>query len=128
MEEDDEYDAALTKLGEHQAKEAGRRRLIQHALRDVDMIVSSPLSRALKTADLISPPIPHTPPHAQSLSAATFSSPFEGEGKGAPRRICVEEFREINGRLLNAKRRPRFELERSFPHWDFSLIPRELMY
>ncbi len=128
MEEDDEYDAALTKMGEDQAIEAGRRRRIQHALRDVDMIVSSPLSRALKTADLISPPTSYTSRHTPSLIAPRLSSPFEGEANGAPRRVCVEEFREINGRLLNAKRRPRFELERNFPHWDFSLIPRELMY
>jgi hypothetical protein len=37
----------------------------------------------------------------------------------------VEEFRKINGRLLNAKRRPRFELERNCHHWGFNLIPRE---
>ena len=42
-----------------------------------------------------------------------------------PRRVCMEEFREINGRLLNAKRHSRDELERMFPHWDFSLIPQE---
>ena len=37
----------------------------------------------------------------------------------------MEEFREINGRLPNAKRHSRDELERMFPHWDFSLIPQE---
>jgi broad specificity phosphatase PhoE len=125
MEEDDSYDAALTELGEDQASEAGRRGHVRLALRDVDMIASSPLSRALRTADLIFPP--HTSPPSSS-SALRSSSPFEGANNGTPKRICVEEFREINGRLLNAKRRLRVELERDFPHWDFSLIPRELMF
>jgi broad specificity phosphatase PhoE len=122
MEEDDEYDAALTRLGEDQAAEAGGKGHVRRALRDVDMIVSSPLSRALRTADLI---FPHRAPPPPPTSASQLSpSPSEG-ANGTPRRVCVEEFREINGRLLNAKRRPRFELERIFPHWDFSLIPRE---
>ena len=122
MDEDDEYDAALTRLGEDQATEAGGRGHVRRALRDVEMIASSPLSRALRTADLI---FPHrAPPHPTSSESQLSPSPSEG-ANGMPRRVCVEEFREINGRLLNAKRRPRFELERNFPHWDFSLIPRE---
>ncbi len=106
MQQDDAYDAELTSLGERQAKDAGLEGIFEKnrlALGSVDMVVSSPLSRALRTADLVH-------------SARTTSSP-------SPRRICVENFREINGKLLNAQRRPRKELETLFPHWDFSHIP-----
>ena len=63
----------------------------------------SPLSRALKTADLVHPP----PSTTDSL----------------PRRVCIEQFREINGQLLNAKRRPTSELQSLYPHWCFQQIP-----
>lgn len=101
MHEDDAYDADLTVLGEEQAKEAGSQLHVQDALQKVEMIVSSPLSRAIRTADL-----------------------FHGSNKCAhPKRIAIEHFREINGKLLNAKRRPRTELETIFPHWNFSHVP-----
>ena len=102
MEEDDAYDADLTSLGEEQAKEAGSQEHIRDSLQNIDMIVSSPLSRAIRTADLV------------------HSSP---KNKLPPKRVAIEEFREINGKLLNAKRRPKDELEALFPHWNFSLIP-----
>ena len=102
MHEDDAYDADLTSLGEQQATEAGTQYTVNEALQNVDMIVSSPLSRAIRTADLV---------HNSQ------------RGKSLPRRVAIEEFREINGKLLNAKRRPRTELESIFPHWNFSHIP-----
>lgn len=61
--------------------------------------VSSPLSRAIHTADLVLPP-----------------SPNHG-------RIVVEDFREINGKLMNAKRLMRKELRSKFAHWSFDNIP-----
>ena len=68
---------------------------------DVQLVVSSPLSRALRTADLVHPP--------------TESS--------KKRRIAIEHFREINGKLLNAQRRPKSDLVQKFPHWCFQEIP-----
>merc|ERR1719491_957651 len=49
MQEDDEYDAALTELGRSQAREGSEK--YKKILEKVDMVVSSPLSRAIDTAD-----------------------------------------------------------------------------
>lgn len=100
MELDDAHDADLTELGEKQAQTAGEK----HALTDIELVVSSPLSRALRTADLVHPP-----------SECSESS--------KQRRIAIEHFREINGKLLNAQRRPRSDLVQMFPHWCFKAIP-----
>ena len=97
MHEDDAYDADLTALGEKQAREAGLSGHVKDALQNVEMIVSSPLSRAIRTADL-----------------------FHEKCDTNPKRVAIEHFREINGKLLNAKRRPRTTLETMFPNWDFS--------
>lgn len=105
MKQDDAMDAVLTELGKKQAlccHEINRCKL-----RHVDLIISSPLSRALQTADAV---FPYT------------SRNFNG---GMTRRVCVEEFREINGWLLNAKRRDRMELKNMFPNWDFSFLNSE---
>jgi broad specificity phosphatase PhoE len=101
MQQDDAYDADLTFLGEEQAKQAGSIGSVQDALQNVEMIVSSPLSRAIRTADLF----------------------YSTHSKSSPKRVAIEHFREINGKLLNAKRRPRTELETIFPHWNFSHVP-----
>jgi broad specificity phosphatase PhoE len=93
-------DTDLTDLGENQAQTARER----HALSDIELIVSSPLSRALRTADLVHPPSESSEPTKK-------------------RRIAIEHFREINGKLLNAQRRPRSDLVQKFPHWCFQEIP-----
>lgn len=93
MRLDDTLDADLTDLGEEQAARVGR----TMSWGDLDLIVSSPLSRAIRTADLSTP-------------CTTCS---------ATKRIAVENFREINGWLLNAKRRSVEELQQRFPKWDF---------
>jgi broad specificity phosphatase PhoE len=93
MRQDDCFDAPLTDLGREQATAV---RLPECPT----LVVASPLSRALATADL----------------ALCSSNTAEQVSKY----ICYEEFREINGWLLNAKRRPRHELQIAFPHWDFS--------
>ena len=105
MREDDAFDSPLTELGENQAMQVGKD--LRQVLHNIDMIVSSPLSRALRTADLVLPP---------ELLVDSIK----------PRRVCVEELREINGSFLNAKRRPKSELEDRFPHWNFDHIPGEL--
>uniref|UniRef100_A0A7S2EFN8 Phosphoglycerate mutase n=1 Tax=Trieres chinensis TaxID=1514140 RepID=A0A7S2EFN8_TRICV len=106
--EDDALDAPLTELGEDQARSVQARH--GRRLRSVGLVVSSPLSRAIRTADLALPPFP---------------SPGGGDpDEGRPDRICVEDFREINGRFLNARRRDLSELEGAFrsSQWDFSHI------
>ena len=101
MQLDDAHDADLTDLGENQAQTAREK----YALDNIELVVSSPLSRALRTADLVHPP----------------SS--ESSESSKKRRIAIEHFREINGKLLNAQRRPRCDLIQKFPHWCFNTIP-----
>ena len=106
MKEDDAFDAELTELG----KEQGRRAAAQPHAAAVDaavqLVVSSPLSRALNTAMLVLP-------NATSKGTASF--------------IAHDDLRERSGWLLNAKRRPRAELAAKFPLCDFapSLLPTE---
>lgn len=65
----------------------------------VDLVVSSSLSRALQTAD-------HVHPYPVT-------------------RVSLEQFREISGDLLNAKRRTKKELKQDFPNWDLDQIQEE---
>jgi broad specificity phosphatase PhoE len=99
MKDDDVLDAPTTDLGKQQAQDLHEK----HSWDHLDLIVSSPLSRALETCDIIVPP---------SSDGGTIT----------PNRVCVEHFREINGWLLNAKRRDRTVLQNTFPPWDFEGI------
>lgn len=107
MKQDDSVDCELTALGVEQAQDLHQQ--YQHLWAPTtsskksafDLVVASPLSRALHTADLALPP------------------------SMASHRICHETFREINGYLLNAKRRSRKELSDKFPHWNFDLLQSE---
>ena len=99
MRQDDAFDAALTETGIEQATGASK-----HSIRGVELIVASSLSRAIDTADIIFPP---------------------GEGGQAATRVSRDEFREISGWLLNAKRRTRSELSGRNPAWDFSGLHSE---
>jgi broad specificity phosphatase PhoE len=102
MRQDDIFDAELTHLGKHQAVQTRQRH--KTILTNTELIVSSPLSRALQTADLVL-----CPENIPSLSTS--------------RRVCHSNFREINGWLLNAKHRDRDELEEKFLQWNFSSVP-----
>jgi broad specificity phosphatase PhoE len=97
MRQDDVLDADLTELGKEQAKKchqmhfSRREEQNQHQNQDhchhlVDLIVSSPLSRALETAELVYP--------TTTSTTKSFIS-----------KVCLEDFREVNGALLNGKRR-----------------------
>jgi len=99
MREDDALDARLTDFGKEQATAA---RLSHDKAASIQLVVSSTLSRAMETADRVIPPSPteHT-------------------------RVCSELFREVNGDMLNAKRRSRSELIRSFPDWNFDDVEEE---
>jgi len=91
MRQDDSLDSELTELGRLQAKNVCE--TFNSHWGDFDLVVSSPLSRALQTAELA------VPPNIQN-------------------RLCYEDFREINGWLLNAKRRAISELKELFPRWN----------
>ena len=99
MREDDVLDARLTDFGKEQATSA---RLARDLASSIQLVVSSTLSRAIETADLVIPPSPteHT-------------------------RVCSELFRELNGDMLNVKRRTRSELVKSFPDWNFDDVEEE---
>ena len=112
MRQDDSLDSELTEIGRKQAKSVQQR---YHHLWNstessssssptfpaIDLVVASPLSRAIQTADLALPP---------TMVA---------------NRICCEAFREISGCMYNAKRRSQTELRNKFPHWDFDQLPTD---
>jgi broad specificity phosphatase PhoE len=95
--QDDSPDSDLTPLGVDQARGVHAR--YGPFLSKVDAVVSSPLSRALRTADLAAP-------HPAL-------------------RIVHESFREINGLLLNARRRTKSEIEARFPRWNLGHLEAE---
>jgi len=97
MKQDDSLDSELTELGREQASSVYRQHGSKEYWKRVELVVSSPLSRAIQTADLALPPT---------------------ASEDGPTRIIHEEFREVNGWLLNAKRRSQTELADLFPHWD----------
>ena len=66
-----------------------------------NIVISSPLSRAIQTADIALP------------------------DNAAAKRIGYEGFREVNGLLYNAKRRTKSELQSLYPHWDWNYIDTE---
>ena len=101
MKEDDAFDAALTELGRQQAREAAAR--LGDRVATVELVVCSPLSRALDTATLV-------------LPGATARGPF----------LAHDDLRERSGWMLNAKRRTRAELAaRAAPAVDLSLLRSE---
>jgi broad specificity phosphatase PhoE len=156
MEEDDCFDAPLTDLGQQQAQQIytqyGRSHwgIITYPFvtaptvngehygesssssssskrHNVELIVSSPLSRALQTAELaLGDTSNHHHHHHHDMdninqpdstitTTTTTTAPIT-------KRVCYEGFREINGWLQNGKRRTKLELEETFPSWDFSLL------
>ena len=87
MKEDDAFDADLTEIGREQA--------ISARAPDVQLVVASPLSRAVETASLMYP------------------------GREI---VCVEELREWCGQLVNSKRRTASQLKERFPVVDVSQL------
>jgi len=100
MRQDDSLDSELTDLGMSQA-----RTVHQHYCANkleggkIQLVVTSPLSRALQTADLAIPFVKN--------------------------RVCIEDVREINGWLLNAQRRTKSALQQTFPTWNFDALETE---
>ena len=100
MSLDDEFDARLTEVGVSVAREAGKK---IGGLITVDAMLCSPLSRAIDTGSLV----------LGSLVPA-----------GHPV-IVLDEFAEIKGLLLNAKRRTREEIKAKYPSVDVSFLKHE---
>jgi broad specificity phosphatase PhoE len=140
MEEDDCFDAPLTTLGIQQAQQiytqygesrwwgtpsiihggdirhdAESTSLLESKRHPVELVVSSPLSRALRTAELALGDVDHI--HHQKHHHQSTHDTIKPTN-----RVCYEGFREINGWLQNGKRHTRIELEKKFPTWDFSLL------
>ena len=139
MKDDDALDAPLTPLGIEQAQHC-RDQYFQTTTTKkptqdgaptknhntattnplgIDLIVASCLSRTIDTADILFPPL------TNNNSTTTISPP----------RLCLEQFREINGALLNGKRRTKSELREQYqalsPHgpssggWNFDSLCTE---
>ena len=75
MKEDDAFDAPLTELGKDQAQR-GEARFGKY-LRDAELLVASPLSRALQTADLMLPP-------AEAAEAASAAGRYLAQHQRPP--------------------------------------------
>mmetsp|Transcript_113745 Transcript_113745/g.317696 ORF Transcript_113745/g.317696 Transcript_113745/m.317696 type:complete len:243 (-) Transcript_113745:65-793(-) len=104
MKEDDSFDAALTAAGVEQAERAAEALQQLQGPRGplgVELVVASPLSRALHTADVVFP-------------QASLPS--------APPRVACEYFRERKGVLASCQRRSASALAAAWPHWDFSEV------
>ncbi len=142
MQEDDCFDAPLTTLGIQQAQhiysqygishwrtptasttpplaapvinigDTDEPSILESKQHSVELIVSSPLTRALQTAELAFGDATHDPPNSDSDTATAPTM----------KRVCYEPFREINGWLQNGKRRSKHELMETFPSWDFSCL------
>lgn len=112
MQEDDVIDAQLTDHGRSDAIQVGSDASIRKKLEDVNLVISSPLSRTLQTSELV-------------LPSSSQEVEVDGEKRNpvkVVKRICLETFREINGWLINAKRRDVEELQSLYQHWDFSYM------
>jgi broad specificity phosphatase PhoE len=100
MKQDDAFDADLTPLGRTQAQSAASE--YEARVRGVQLVVASPLSRAVETAMLVMP---------DRVSSAPF--------------VAHELLRERSGWMLNAKRRSKVELQARFPGCSFELLETE---
>uniref|UniRef100_A0A7S4AUM3 Phosphoglycerate mutase (2,3-diphosphoglycerate-dependent) n=1 Tax=Pseudo-nitzschia australis TaxID=44445 RepID=A0A7S4AUM3_9STRA len=121
MREDDALDADLTDLGKEQANRCYEAHFSSSASSSsssnnrnknnplgIDLVVASCLSRTMDTADLVFP-------HYEN----------DDTKDAAPRRISIDNFREVNGNLLNGKRRTKSELLARHPNWNFDSLLTE---
>eukprot|EP00041_Stephanoeca_diplocostata_P037544 m.1424108 g.1424108 ORF g.1424108 m.1424108 type:complete len:331 (-) comp25060_c0_seq1:5246-6238(-) len=105
MRIDDALDSDLTSEGKQQAQSIQAISCNEAYDLGIELLVASPLSRAIETSQLA---FPQHHPKYSSL-----------------RRCVLEEFREINGLLLNGKRRSAPEIAKRFPSWDLSTLKFE---
>lgn len=100
MTEDDVFDAPLTEMGLQQTSDAATRVRQTAGFAQVELITSSPLWRALQTADFVLPQ------------------------PGLPR-VCLEQLRERKGVLECCQRRSASQLKAQWPNWDFKSLAEE---
>lgn len=91
------WDPSLIDRGQHQAVTVGRR--LAHVLPGVELIVASPLSRCMETAQLV---------------FGTCHN-FDRTGATPPPLVCVEQVREAYGMHYPDKRRDKSFLQQQFP-------------
>jgi broad specificity phosphatase PhoE len=125
MRQDDCLDAPLTLLGQQQATAVWNQHGRYHwsssspqpphhsSSSYPELVVSSPLTRALQTAEL-------------ALGSSSCSDATSHNSKIIhPNRVCYEGFREINGWLLNAQRQSKSALQQTFWKWNFDHLATE---
>ena len=119
MRQDDSLDSPLTEHGRQQARSISDR--LAPMRKHIELVVSSPLSRALETANLALPPTPSSSCDHHNNS----SNGPDDTTEPIINRICYEGFREINGVLRNAQRRSLSQLRENFPDWNFDNLSSE---
>jgi phosphohistidine phosphatase SixA len=120
-------DARLTEKGKDQCRYQ-RDAMVRQYLGGVELIVVSPLVRALETACITFED--HLPSSSSSSSSATINNNSKGgeqqqqqlQQKQGVRWVAHEGIREELGLLLCNQRRPLRETRLEFPHVDFSLL------
>mmetsp|Transcript_2986 Transcript_2986/g.6002 ORF Transcript_2986/g.6002 Transcript_2986/m.6002 type:complete len:327 (-) Transcript_2986:43-1023(-) len=135
MREDDALDADLTDLGKEQANRCYEAHFSSSASSSssnnanknnplgIDLVLASCLSRTMDTADLV---FPHYENDAESdVENDTTKDGAVSATPPAPRRISIENFREVNGDLLCGKRRTKSELLARHPNWNFDSLVTE---
>ncbi len=125
MAADDQFDSHLTPEGLVQAAAMHEK---YHSV-FFDCVVSSPLSRAINTADIVFPGSATSQP-PRVLSGIFLNSGSSVEyflwGRCCPPFARASEFfREINGMLQNGRRLKTSELCVKFPNWDTSRMETE---
>ena len=97
MRIDDSFDAELTEAGVKQATDCGARDDVKLRGREIECVVSSPLTRCLHTGGLV------------------FPDAMRNED--VPK-LVFEDLREVNGWLVNAKRRRREAARSEATSWE----------
>ena len=105
MRLDDAFDASLTPMGMEQAQNLARN-IPPHVHEGIQLVVASPLTRALHTADIV---FPRDHPRRQA---------------DCPR-VSLDLWREVSGLLINAQRRTRTELRQANTHWNFDCLEEQ---
>jgi broad specificity phosphatase PhoE len=97
MKRDDVFDAPLTQFGREQAATASTTFARTLCAQKMELVVSSPLTRAIATVDVVLP---------------------QSAAQSVRRRVVREEFRERCGMLLCGKRQTASALAAAHPPWE----------
>jgi len=119
------WDTRLTEIGQNQARQLNE--LIRdpnskyHHLLETELIVSSPLSRALHTAELAFSKTRLFHEEESMLMMMPSSSSSSGKKTSPPLRL-VHPLASERVYLSSDTGRPHAELRQEFPRWDYSLL------